>query len=154
MSSAYNLAQEIIARSVSATWDAAKLEWILESIYMEEEPDTCLCGHFPIIEICILRNRHNQNSAIVGNCCVKKFIGLPSDKIFQAIKRVRKDNEKSVNAETVQYALKKGWITNWEHEFYLDIFRKRNLSAKQAAKKKEINIKILNGTVNARKTQN
>lgn len=76
----------------------------------------------------------NHNLAIVGNCCVKKFIRLPSDKIFQAIKRVRKDNEKSLNAEAIEHAHKKQWINDWEKDFYIDIMRKRNLSSKQLQK--------------------
>ncbi|MBJ6926973.1 hypothetical protein JG631_19165, partial [Vibrio cholerae] len=71
-------------------------------------PDRSLCRHFPIIEICNLKNKINSNYATVGNCCVKKFIGLPSDKIFQAIKRVRKDDQKSLNAEAIFHAYDKG----------------------------------------------
>ena len=141
--SEYQLTKEIVARSNAKAWDAAKLEWALEEVYEAEEPDTCLCGHFPIIEICVLRNKVNRNTAIVGNCCVKKFIGLPSDKIFQAVKRVRKDTEKSLNAEAVQHAVDRGWITEWEKDFYFDIMRKRNLSPKQAAKKAQINEKFM-----------
>ena len=54
--SEYKLAKEIIALSKASNWDQAKLEWSLESIYKEDEPDTCLCGHFPIIEI-LLRQK-------------------------------------------------------------------------------------------------
>lgn len=126
----YKLTQEIIARSSSSIWDKAKLEWVLHEIYEAEEPDTCLCGKFPIIEVCVLHNRANGNFAIVGNSCVKKFIGLPSDKIFQAIKRVRKDATKSLNADAIAHALKKGWINEWESDFYTDIMRKRILTPK------------------------
>lgn len=140
--SEYRLTQEVIELSQAINWDTAKLEWKLETIYEAEEAEKCLCGHFPIIEVCILRNQINGNSATVGNCCVKKFIGLPSDKIFQAIKRVRKDDEKSLNAEAIAYAHDKGWINDWERDFYLDIMRKRNLSFGQLAKKKQINLKL------------
>lgn len=139
----YQLTAEIIKRSKAKTWNAAKLEWELKKVYEAKEPDTCLCGHFPIIEICVLQNKVNGNDAIVGNCCVKKFIGLPSDKIFQAVKRVRKDTEKSLNAEAVQHAYDRGWITEWERDFYFDIMRKRNLSTKQATKKIQINEKVM-----------
>lgn len=54
--SEYKLTQEIIALSVSSNWDVAKLEWKLYEIYEADEPETCLCGHFPIIEICVLSN--------------------------------------------------------------------------------------------------
>ena len=29
------------------------MEWKLDHIYWEDEPDTCLCGHYPINELCI-----------------------------------------------------------------------------------------------------
>lgn len=140
--SKYKLSKEIVALSEANTWYEAKLEWLLDNVYEAEEPETCLCGHFPIIEICVLRNKENHNSAVVGNCCVKKFIGLPSNKIFQAYKRVRKDDTKSVNAEALEHAYGKHWISDWEIGFYFDIMRKRNLSVNQARKKKEINTKL------------
>ena len=67
----YQLAQEIIDRSNATNWDEAKLEWKLEEVYCEDEPDVCLCGHFPIMELCVLHNKHNGNRAVVGNVCVK-----------------------------------------------------------------------------------
>jgi hypothetical protein len=140
--SEYKLIKEIIALSSSSIWDIAKLEWSLHEIYETEDPDTCLCGKFPIIEICILYNRVNGNYAIVGNCCVKKFLGLPSDKIFQAVKRVKKDITKSLNTDAIEHAFNKGWLNKWEFDFYIDIMHKRNLTQKQAVKKIEINEKI------------
>jgi hypothetical protein len=141
--SEYRLSQEIIKLSVADVWDLAKLEWALHEIYETDEPETCLCGHFPIIEICTLINNRNRNFATVGNCCVKKFIGLPSDKIFQAVKRIRKDNEKSLNAEAIQHAHLKGWINDWEKAFYINIMRKRSLTRSQIEKKIQVNEKML-----------
>lgn len=141
--SEYQLTKEIVALSDAKVWDVAKLEWTLEEVYEAETPDRCLCGHFPIIEICVLRNKINRNTAIVGNSCVKKFIGLPSDKIFQAVKRVRKDIVKSLNKEAVQHAFVHGWINEWERGFYFDNLRKRNLSPKQTTIKEKINQKFL-----------
>ena len=137
------LTTEIIARSVARTWDEAKLEWTLLEVYEAEDPEKCLCGHFPIVELCVLLNQRNRVQATVGNCCVKKFIGLPSDKIFHAVKRIRKDLSKSLNAETIQHAFDRRWIGEWEKNFYFDIMRKRNLSIKQAVKKNEINQLVL-----------
>ncbi|HAS6204166.1 hypothetical protein QX220_21665 [Vibrio vulnificus] len=140
--SEYKLTEEIIKLSQSQLWDVAKSEWTLYEIYEADEPERCLCGHFPIIEICTLKNKLNSNYATVGNYCVKKFIGLPSDKIFQAIKRVRKDNEKSLNAEAISHAYDKGWINDWEKSFYLDVMRKRKLTPNQLNKKTQINNKL------------
>lgn len=141
--SEYKLTKGIIELSKSNKWDIAKLEWDLNKIYQADEPETCLCGHHPIIEICILINKFNNNLATVGNCCVKKFIGLPSDKIFQAVKRIGKDEQKSLNAEAIQYGKNKKWLNNWEYDFYMDIMRKRKLSPKQLQKKIQINKKFI-----------
>jgi hypothetical protein len=148
--SEFKLTQGLIALSVGNTWDEAKLEWGLEHVWREDEPDTCLCGHTPIIEICLLRNKKNSNSAIVGNCCVKKFTHLPSDLIFQAVKRIQDDVERSINAETIQHAYDKGWINEWERKFYMDTWRKRKLSGAQHKKRIQINEKVLSMIVRAR----
>jgi hypothetical protein len=148
--SEYRLAQEIISLSSAKIWEEAKLEWRLNDVYYEEEPETCLCGHFPIIEICVLLNGKNGSTAIVGNCCVKKFIGLPSDKIFQAVRRVRQDYKKALNGETINHAHEHGWISNWERNFYFDTMRKRNLSQKQTDKRVQINQKVVAKIVTTR----
>lgn len=141
--SEYKLTQEIIQRSQSEAWDFAKLEWALNEIYEAGEPETCLCGHFPIIEICVLKNKLNGQFATVGNCCVKKFIGLPSDLIFKAVKRVRMDKEKSLNAEALHYAYEKKWINKWDFDFSIDTMRKRILTGKQLQARMRVNEKML-----------
>lgn len=141
--SEYKLTEEIIKRSKSQVWDTAKIEWSLHEIYEADKPETCLCGHFPIIEICILRNKLNGQFATVGNCCVKKFIGLPSDLIFQAVKRVRKEKKKSLNAEAIQHAYENDWINEWEYKFSMDTMRKRSLSEKQLQTRMKVNEKML-----------
>lgn len=72
--SQYKLTNGILKLSVSKVWDTASLEWKLNEIYEAVNPETCLCGHFPIVEICILKNNLNNESVTVGNCCVKKFL--------------------------------------------------------------------------------
>ncbi len=141
--SEYKLTSEILKLSKEKNWDAAKLEWRLTEIYESEEEETCLCGHHPIKELCIIQNNITKNDAIVGNCCVNKFIGIPSEKIFQSLKSIRKDIEKSLNAESIQYAFNHNVINGWERKFYLDIMRKRQLTDKQLEKKININNKFL-----------
>ncbi len=141
--SQYKLSEGIISLSNSQNWDEAKLEWKLKEVFMSDEPDTCLCGHNPIKEICVLINKANGNETIVGNSCVKKFIGLPSDKIFQSVKRVKKDNSKALNIEAIKHAHERSWINDWEYKFSVDTTRKRSLSDKQIAVRKKINNKVL-----------
>jgi hypothetical protein len=140
---ALQLIQEIVRRSVADDWERARREWELWNVYEADDPETCLCGHFPIIELCELLNRLNRKQVVVGNCCVKRFLGLPSDQIFKAIKRIRKDSASSLNTEAIHHALHRGWINEWEAKFYLDVMKKRSLTDKQWAKKRQINELVL-----------
>lgn len=139
------LTQKILALSRARTWAEAKLEWELAEVYEAHDRDTCLCGHFPIIERCVLVNKITGRTVTVGNHCVTKFFELPAEKIFQAFKRVGRDATKSLNAEAVQHAFKLGWIDAYERNFYLDILSKWKgikLSEKQTKMKIKINQNI------------
>ena len=140
----YKLSQEIIALSDATTWDDAKQEWDLDEIYKASRgnPETCLCGHYPILEVCIIRNLKNGETAVVGNCCVKKFMKEPN-RIFRALDRIEEDYENPLNADAVHYAYDKEWIDDWQKEFYIDTWRKRKLSEKQMTKRSEINLQIM-----------
>jgi hypothetical protein len=141
--SQYKLTEEIVARSVSGYWDEAKREWDLIGITIVDDPWTCLCGHYPINEICTIRNRLNGICATVGNRCVKKFFDLPSDAIFQGIKRIEKNPDKALNYEATQWASKMGVINDWERTFCIETRRKRILSPAQRQTGHEINQKVL-----------
>lgn len=82
----------------------------------------------------------------MGNVCVKKFLGLPSDKIFSAVRRVANDVTHSLNAEAIDHAHRRGWINDWERQFYFDTMRKRVLSDKQMSKRVQINELVLGQT--------
>ncbi len=138
----HKLASALTELSLSRGWDEAKLEWDLVDVEWVDEEEECICGHNPIKEICTINNRYTNKSARVGNSCVKKF-NNKSDKIFRVISKVKKDITKSVNAETIDFACGKTWITAKERDFYLDIFRKRVLTPKQEDWKRIINHKIL-----------
>jgi hypothetical protein len=139
--SEYQLTTELLKLSKSQNWDEAKLEWELIDIERVDDPEECLCGHYPILEICSIKNSKTNNESRVGNCCVKKF-NNKSDKIFRSVVKIVKDIEKSVNSETLGLAINNKWISTWDYKFYMDIMRKRNLSDKQKEFKKIINQKI------------
>lgn len=150
MSSQDNLKEELLKLSEATRWNAAKLEWAIDEIYWEDTPDTCLCGKFPIKELCFLRNVRNGHRALVGNVCVKRFLGLQSGSLFDGIKRISEDPEKALNAAAVDHAFSKGWINDWEFGFCTDTVRKRKLSFSQMQKRIQINNKVLAKVRNAR----
>jgi len=147
-SNEYQLIKEIINRSVSRQWDEAKQEWQLSEIYREDEPLTCLCGHTPIIEICVLKNKLNDKDAIVGNVCVNKFLGIASEQIFSGLRRIKRDINKGLSRAAATYSHERNWINDWEKGFCLDTSRKRTLSEKQKAIRRKINSCVLSKVTN------
>ena len=139
------LMAEIIARSESQSWDEARLEWELEDIIRADrnEPRSCLCEHFPILELCIIRNKRNQNRAIVGNVCVKKFMGIDVGKVFQAISRIAADDARALNRDSIDFVYERNWISQNEHKFYCETWRKKYLSPKQRQWRIDINRRVL-----------
>lgn len=146
MGDGYNFQQlkaHILSLSDAAIWEVAVKEWSLVGIHEADDPDTCACGHFPIIEICSIRNRITGHLTEVGNVCVKRFLGLRSDLIFTAIKRIRRDPDKSLNADAVAFFHERGLLNQWEYGFCQNTMRLRNLSRAQIAKRRCINQKVL-----------
>ena len=143
----FKLFDEIVNLSDSEDWDYAKLEWHLEGFDRADRnnPETCLCGKPHIIDVCILRNSKNNQSARVGNVCVKKFMNLPSDKILACFKRIQKDPENALNAETIKHAHVNGWLRGDDKKFINSTNRKRknNLTDKQLEWRTDINKRII-----------
>ena len=133
------LREEILARSVEKTWEHARPEWSLAHIEFAEEPRTCLCGHYPIIELCYLGNRLNHEEALVGNVCVTRFFDLGSHLVFDGLRRVLLDATRPLNAAATAFAAERGWVTAWEVGFLGNTVRKRQLSSRQEATRVKIN---------------
>ncbi|MDR3451148.1 MAG: hypothetical protein P4M15_15620 [Alphaproteobacteria bacterium] len=147
MGDGYNFQQlktEILALSKAQEWEVAKKEWKLVEISEASDPETCLCGHYPIIELCTISNIVTGRSVDVGNVCVKRFLGFRSDLIFTSVKKIRNDINKSIGADAIVFFYERDVINSWEYNFLQDNMRKRILTPSQAAKRRTINQKILN----------
>lgn len=143
----YKLKEEILKLSVSKYWDIAKLEWNFETAYESKERQTCLCGHYPIVNICEIKNKENNSITEVGNCCINKFLGIDEgNKIFISVRRLKNDLSKSMSIEVVDYLKSKNILDDFEFNFYQNIHRKRKLSDKQLKIKEKINTKLLDYT--------
>ena len=146
MTEGYNFAQlreEILERSDADIWEVARKEWSVIDIWESDEPESCLCGHYPIIEMCEIHNRITKEQVIVGNVCVKRFLGFRADLIFESIKRIKKDTTRSLNADAIAFFYSVKLLTNWEYGFLQDTIRKRKLSLAQLNKRSQINRKVL-----------
>lgn len=153
MSDGYNFEQlrdAILSMSKAQDWEIARKEWRLVAVWEADEPDTCLCGHRPIVQICTIVNDTTRRRADVGNVCIKRFFGIRSDLIFAALKRVREDISRPLNADAVVFFHRQGVISDWEYNFLQDTKRKRVPSIKQAARRADINEKVLRSAVRPR----
>ena len=141
------LVDGVVELSNSHRWVLAKLEWGFENAYYSLVNQRCLCGHYPIRQICVIRNLSNKHITEVGNCCVNKFLGITeANKTFSSIGRLNKDLSKSMSKEALYYLRDKGVVSSYEFGFYRDTFRKRKLTEKQNALRHRINQKLLDYT--------
>lgn len=132
-----------MALSRATDWEVAKKEWRLVEISEADEPETCLCCHFPIIELCTISNATTGKSVDVGNVCVKRFLGFRSDSIFQSLKRVRADPDRAIGPDATAFFHERRVINDWGYQFQQSTMRKRNLSHRQLATKRSINQKVI-----------
>ncbi len=143
----FKLTEEILKLSNSKFWESAKHEWNFEYAYCSDELQTCLCGHYPIKNICVIKNGNNKNVTEVGNCCINKFLRIEDgNKIFISIKRLKEDLSKSMSAEVLDYLKSKKILSSFDYNFYSNIIRKHNLTQKQLETKKRINQKLIDFT--------
>lgn len=134
----------ILSLSQSDDWLEAKPEWELYAVYNDFSDRACECGHQPIKQICVIRNRDNRNEAEVGNVCVHNFMQLASRRIFAVLRRVEAELSKSLNPAALQLFNRRGVLSDGEREEYLSYWRKRsNMTPEQRQQKIEINTRVL-----------
>ncbi|NJC35079.1 hypothetical protein GGR88_002593 [Sphingomonas jejuensis] len=134
----------ILDLSNSKEWLEAKPEWELHAVYHDASLRACECGHEPINQICIIKNRDNGNEAEVGNVCVHNFMQLASRRIFAVLKRVRAEITKSLNPRSLELFARRGAISESEMAEYLAYWQKRsNMTDEQRSQKLEINRRVL-----------
>lgn len=134
----------ILALSNSKIWLEAKPEWELHLVYNDGSDRSCECGHQPIHQICVIKNRENGNEAEVGNVCVHNFMQLASRRIFAVLRRVRAEITKSLNPAALDLFSRRGVIGHSELTDYLDYWRKRtNMTEAQRRQKIDINQRVL-----------
>jgi hypothetical protein len=148
MAEGYNferLRDAVLPLSKAEDWHVAKKEWELVNISQAEpdEPERCLCGHRPILELCEIRNRLTHHMATIGNQCVRRFMGLESEALFRGIRRIRKDVDKSMGSDLAVWLFERRLITKWDYDFLGSTSRKRILSDKQQRHRQQINQKAL-----------
>ncbi|MEN6624206.1 MAG: hypothetical protein ABFD50_21990 [Smithella sp.] len=146
-SSFEELKRVILLNSVSKNWETAKLEWNLDHIEQLDDQDDfeqCVCFH-DIKELCFIFNSFTKTTLMVGNVCVNNFLGIDTESLFQSLKRINKDPKASPSPELAKYALKKEFITLWEHNFYEKHYQEKDLTNRQIVIRLEINEKILKG---------
>ena len=126
------------------TYFATKPDFLHHNLIdKREEPESCLCFHYPIRECCVIRNKYNYKEEVVGNCCIRMFETEDSARFFQSLKRVRKDPSRSLSSAVMEYAWEQDVIDEWKFDFYIDIRYEHEISRRQMELKSRINPKVL-----------
>lgn len=140
------LKDHILSLSNSQDFHAAKNEWKLVGVEIQENWNNCPCGK-RIKELCYIQNQFNANKTYVGNVCVSQFIGISTGNLFDGLKRIAKDSSANANEDLILHAYQFGYIYEKEYQFLMQTRSKRKVSDKQLAWKQKINWRIVNQTV-------
>lgn len=143
MKNSFKLFEEIIKLSNSSVQENAKDEQELEKI-QHSEGANCICGK-DIIECHKIVNKFNTNRCIVGSECIKKFErnDLDMSKVFKDVRKLKKDNLKSLSNESLDLIKDNNIINDQEYDFYHNIKSKRVITLKQETIKLKLNNKFL-----------
>lgn len=136
----------LIDNSEGSAMGEAMREWNFHSSFSLDFPDTtsCICGKENIVHVFVIKNRKNQNRLWIGSSCIKKFFPPSDAEIILDLGKIYKERDATVKQNTITDAYKHGVVTEWEHDFYSDTRRKRNLSFRQLELREKINNKLLN----------
>ncbi|WP_081059263.1 hypothetical protein [Burkholderia anthina] len=145
------LREHILSLSKAKNFEAARTEWILESVEVSDEFDSCPCGQ-DIKEHCYILNKVTGHRTYVGNVCVNRFIGIDTGSLFDGLRRLRENPAANANLAVIAYAEDRGFLFDKEPDFLRATVRKRVISSAQKAWKEKINRRILQGTVVRRRT--
>lgn len=144
----YNFArlkEKILTMSRAQVWDKAVKEWSLTGVFHAGPGAayTCECGHYPIVELCEIRNFYTRKTTTVGNVCVERFLRQRSDLIFNGVRKVRKEIEKPLSKKAIEFFYFREVLNDWELDFYMDTRLTRHLTDKQLQTRIKINRKVL-----------
>lgn len=137
------LRQRLLAMSETSPWGYARFEWALDHIYDSSVPKACLCGKAPIMEICVIRNVRNGIVMEVGNVCIHKVLSVNTKRIFQGLKRIRKDPYRVPCIEVIWYAMDKNVGPDFDGPFLLALGKRRKMTHVEANKVMSGNLDIL-----------
>ncbi len=139
------LKAHILSLSRSTDFATACKEW--DPTHVQVYLGSCPCG-MTIMDHCFLWNRVTGTSTHVGNVCVGRFMGLPTDStLFEGLKRIHRRPVSAPNVAVIEYAERQGLLQGREADFLRDTRKKRQLTLRQAAWREAINARILGKTV-------
>jgi hypothetical protein len=114
------LRQKVIEASFADTWEKAKLEWSLVTIY-DQLGGSCECCH-RITQHCIIWNDQTNRELVVGNVCINHF---KVKKLFvpvtarACLKRIRKSiHSARANKHLLEVAYRLDIISEEEQGMY------------------------------------
>ena len=113
------------------------LEWDFRYSFLEE--NNCICGN-AIKENCIIENNQTGYILIVGNICINKFLNKDVSFIFKGLNAIKK--LESPNKSFINYCKDKGYISDFEYSFLINMFRKKKFTIKQKEFKNSILLKL------------
>lgn len=120
----------------------ARLEWAPRAL-LESSEEKCLCGRPAGKEACALEHSRARKRIVLGSNCAARVLGYPARQAFSSWRALREDPAKPASEALASFAFAAGLITPWERDFCQSTREAKPLTPEQAAKRRQINRKIL-----------
>jgi hypothetical protein len=125
----------LYTKSEAQLWEHTKEEWYWKDVkYITETVSkyNCVCSKKNIHEVCFIKNKITEKEAIVGNCCVKKFLGIKNpDIFFKTIKNITTNLNGKMSKKFLEFKNVYEIYNQNELDFLNDIASKNKLTLRQ-----------------------
>lgn len=134
----------ILAQSHSSAWNNARLEWwIACDIKLKSNETThCVCGTKLSASYCILVHQFDRNRLTLGRDCAKFFNRIGPQDLCDGLPIVRLNPEVAFKGSVIQHLYGRQIIDQWERDFYVSTYCKKQLTFRQLEFRVRINEKI------------
>lgn len=113
------LIKHILSLSEAEVIEEAVKEWRTTGIELDRTD--CPCGQRDIVQKCYIQNDRTGSETFIGNCCVKRFLGVDQEFAFKWLRRKETNKKPPIpDEQLIEYCWDKGIITHWEAGFLCD----------------------------------
>lgn len=141
------LLRAIINHSQSNVFEEAVKEWKYLNYYYVDQYKACVCSPANVSNITVIMNVNNRKRMEICNSCAERHFGITlSSEIERVVRRIRSNENYTINNELIDYMFSTHIIDEYEQESYRIASSKRNIMDAVVAIRASLNLRLITYT--------